>query len=284
MQASVINDANGARLAIVSATSGAPGNLSVSGTLHRTDSSAINLNQAAAGVNAVLTVDGVPISSATNTVSGVINGVTLNLAGPTGNTPVSLTVAPDNASITTALNQFVSAYNTAITSINSQFQVNPDGSGAGPLEGDSSLRNVQSSLLAAVSYSVTGNGGPVNLTSLGINTNDNGTLSVDSGALSAALSSNFSGVQSFLQTASTGFTANLGTVLNNLAGPGGVLALDAQGYASTTKDLSQQILDLQAALAVKTQNLTSVYAKVNNTLEELPLLQAQLTQQLATIP
>ncbi|MGD0909615.1 MAG: hypothetical protein ABSA96_18700, partial [Candidatus Acidiferrales bacterium] len=96
-------------------------------------------------------------------------------------------------------------------------------------------------------------------------------------------SSNFSGVQSFLQAASTGFAANLGTVVNNIAGPGGELALDAQGYQSQSSDLSQRLSDLQAALAVQTATLTATYSQVNSTLEELPLLQSQLGQQLATV-
>src|SRR5882762_9113625 len=114
VQANVINDANGARLAIVSAASGVPGNLAVTGSLHLPNSTAINFHQAVAGLNAVLTVDGVPISSASNAVGNVINGVTLNLTGPTGNNPATLTVAPDTSSIITAINQFVSSYNKAI--------------------------------------------------------------------------------------------------------------------------------------------------------------------------
>ncbi|MBZ5697837.1 MAG: flagellar filament capping protein FliD [Acidobacteriia bacterium] len=284
VQASVVQDANGARLAIVSTASGAPGDLAVTGSLHQIDATAINFHQAVAGLNAVLTVDGVPISSATNTVSNVINGVTLNLTASTGSTPVTLTVAPDTSSISTAINNFVSAYNTAITAINVQFQVSSGGS-AQPLQADGSLRDAQQALLSAITYSVTGSGGPVNLTSLGINVNNDGTLSVDSGALATALSSNFSGVQSFLQTASTGFASNLTSVLKNLNDPTtGELTLDAQGYAASSTDLTNHISDLQAALAVQTQNLIAVYARVNTTLQELPLLQQQLGQQLASIP
>jgi flagellar hook-associated protein 2 len=282
VHASVITDANGARLAIVSAASGAPGNLAVTGSLHRTDTSAINFTQAVPGLNAVLTVDGVPISSATNTVSNVISGVTLNLTGPTGSTPVTLTVAPDTSSISTAINNFVSAYNTAITAINAQFQVSSSGTGAQPLEADGSLRDAQQRLLSAITYS---NSGSVNLVSLGINMNNDGTLTVDSGALATALSSNFSGVQSFLQTASTGFAGNLNTVLSGLTdSTSGVLGLDASGLTQTSLDLTNHISDLQSAMAVQTQNLIAVYARVNTTLQELPLLQTQLSQQLASIP
>jgi flagellar hook-associated protein 2 len=285
VRASVINDANGARLAFISAASGSPGNLAVTGSLHRTDTTPINFNQAVAGLNAVLTVDSVPISSTTNTESNVINGVTLNLAGPTGNAPVTLTVAPDTSSIATAINQFVTSYNTAINAINAQFQVGANGTGGGPLEADGSLREAQQALLAAITHSVAGSGGQVNLINLGINVNDDGTLTVNSGRLSTALSSNFSGVQSFLQTASTGFAGNLNTVLIGLTDSiSGVLGLDANGLTQASQALSQQVSDLQSAMAVKKQNLIAVYARVNTTLQELPLLQSQLSQQLATVP
>jgi flagellar hook-associated protein 2 len=283
--ATVINDANGARLALVSSASGTPGNISTSGTLHlaSSPSTAVNFNQAVAGLNAVLTVDGIPISSASNTVSGVINGVTLNLAGPTGNNPVTLTVAPDTSKASDAINQFVSAYNTAINSINSQFQVNGDGSGAGALESDGSLRSAQAALLASATYAGSANGNIANLSSLGINLNNDGTLSVNQGTLSSALSANYSAFQNFFQATSTGFASNLNSAITAIADPiSGMLGLDAQGITKSSQAMARHITDLQAALAVKQQNLIQVYAQVNATLQELPLLQAQLSQQLAT--
>ena len=92
----------------------------------------------------------------------------------------------------------VNAYNAVIGEINKQFQLGSDGTVGGALEADNSLRDVQSMLLGAISYSVTGNNGIVNLASMGVNMNNDGTLSVDSGALSSALSSNFSAVQNLL--------------------------------------------------------------------------------------
>ncbi len=291
VQASVINDANGARLALVSTTSGAPGNIGVTGSLHLTDTnnSVVDFHQAAAGLNAQLSVDGVPVSSTTNTVSGVINGVTLNLAAPTVNngvdSPVSLTVAPDTTQATTALNTFASAYNAVVTEINNQFNVASDGSGGGPLEADNSLRQVQSLLLSAISYSVSGNNGIVNLASIGVNLNNDGTLSVNNSTLSSALSSNFSAVQNLLQNSTTGFSQNLAQVVSLVNGPGsGIVSLDSQSITSTSQGLTQQIATLQAALVVQEKNFTDVYSQVNATLQELPLLENQLTQSLAGLP
>ena len=290
VHASVINDANGARLALVSSTSGLPGNITVTGTLHLTDSTdaPIDFNQAVVGKNASLTVDGVPISSTTNTVSEVINGVTLSLSAPTvsngTDNPVSLTVAPDTTQATNAINNFVSAYNSVISEINNQFKVASDGSGGGALEADGTLSQVQSMLLGAAAYSVSGNSGMVNLASIGVNMNDDGTLTVDNSALSSALSSNFSAVQNLLQNTTTGFAQNLDNVVQSINMPStGILSVDSQSIANTSTDIESHITDLQAALILQEQSLTSVYSNVNATLQELPMLESQINQQLASI-
>jgi flagellar hook-associated protein 2 len=176
------------------------------------------------------------------------------------------------------------ADHTVITEINSQFNVASDGSGGGPLETDNSLREVQSQLLGALSFSISGNSGIVNLASIGVNFNNDGTLSVDSGKLASTLSSNFSAVQNLLQNSTNGFSQNLSTVLSNINSPGsGILSLDSQSLNNTSQYLSRQLSDLQAALLVQQANLTSIYSRVNTTLQELPLLESQISQQLASV-
>jgi flagellar hook-associated protein 2 len=271
VSASVIQDSNGYRLALVSTPSGAPGDVTVSG-----NTTGLSFTKVVTGTNASLVVDGIPISSASNTVSNVINGVTLNLGSPPPSTPVTVNVNPDTTQVTSAINTLVNAYNTVITEINSQFNVAADGSGGGPLETDNSLREVQSQLLGALSYSVRGNSGIVNLASIGVNFNNDGTLSVDSGKLASTLSSNFSAVQNLLQNTTTGFSQNLSTVLSNINSPRtGILSLDSQSLNNTSQGLSRQLSDLQAALLVQQANLTTVYSRVNTTLQELPLLESQ---------
>jgi len=276
VNANVVTDASGARLAIVSTTTGAPGDLTISA-----NSTGLAFNKAVTGTNASLTVDGLPITSTSNSVSGVIAGVTLNLVSPSPTTPVTLSVGADSSKATDAINQFVSAYNTAIKDINTQFAVLPDGSGGGPLESDGSLREVQASLLAAISSSVGGNNGIVNLESIGVSLGDDGTLTVDQSKLSSALQSNFTSVQSFLQDPNTGFAFHLDNVLTNLTDPtAGALGLDQVGVEQNQRDITSQISDLQAALATQRTNLTALYSQVNATLQELPLLEQQISQQL----
>lgn len=275
--ASVVNDANGARLALVSNATGAPGDITASA-----NTTGLTFTKAVTGSNASLTVDGIPISSTTDTVTGVIPGVTVNLSAPSA-TPVALTVGADTTSATNAINNFVTAYNQAINDINVQFAVNSDGSGGGPLEADGSIQDAQAQLLAAVSYSTSGNGGAVNLASIGVNLNNDGTLSVDSGTLQTALQNNFAGVQNFLQNTTTGFAQNLDNVLNSLNAPAtGSLALDLQGINQTQEDLASQINDLEASITAQQQSLTQTYSQMNVTLQELPLLTQQIDSQLAS--
>ena len=279
VRASVINDANGARLALVSESTGASGDIRVSN-----NTTGLIFNKAVTGTNASLVVDGVPISSSSNTVTGVINGVTLSLGAPTGSSPITLTISPDTTQATSAIDQFVSAYNTAIQDINSQFAVASDGSGGGVLEADNSLRQAQSLLLGATAYSASGSNGIANLASMGITLNDDGTLSVDTTTLQNALTGQTADVQSFLQNPTNGFATNLVSVLSAVNNPAtGILGLDASGLAKNSQSLSQQLSDLQATFNAKEQYLIQIYSKVNATLQELPLLQSQMSQQLGSL-
>jgi flagellar hook-associated protein 2 len=275
--ASVVTDANGSRLTLVSNSSGAAGNITISN-----DTVGLGFTQTA-GTNASLTVDGVPISSGSNMVSGVISGVTLNLLSASPGTSVSLAVAPDNTQITNTINNFVSAYNALISDVNSQFTVNPTTQQAGVLGSDGTVGMLQEQLLSMVNTSTTGNNGIVNLSALGINMQNDGTLQVDTTTLNQNLSTNIAAVQNFFQNSTnTGFAQTLNTSLTQMADPiTGLLGTDINGLAQTQTDLASQIADFQAYLATEQQSLMQQYSQVDTVLQQLPLLQSQIAQQLA---
>lgn len=280
VSASVINDANGARLAIVSNTSGTPGNLTISAS-----TGLPAFTQAVKGANAALTVDGIPISSTTNTVTGTIPGVTLNLSSQSPGTAVILSVGPDLTQQENAINTFVSAYNTVIADMNAQFTVNSSTNQAGPLESDSTLALAQNEILSSTSFATVGNGNINSLADLGISVADDGTLAVNATQLQGALQSNPSAVQSFFQATATGsFGANLTSSLNLLADPvTGALIQDTNGLAQTQSDLTSQITDFQAQIATSQTALTAQYDQVDATLQELPLLLSQINSQLSSL-
>lgn len=273
--ASVITDANGARLALVSNTAGASGNFTIGN-----NSTTLSFTQAASGANGSLTVDGVPVSSTSNTVTGAIPGVTLNLAGAAPAQTVTLTLAPDASQASTAINAFVSAWNKVIGDINAQFNVSSNGTGGGPLETDNNLRDIQNQLLSAVTYAISGNNGIVNLASIGVSMNTDGTLSVDSGTLTNSLEANHAAVQNLLQGTS-GVGSFLSNALSQITDPTqGTITLDLQGLSQTSSDLGTQISTMQAQLATQTQALTQQYAQMQTTLDEMPQLQNEINAQL----
>jgi flagellar hook-associated protein 2 len=278
--ASIINDANGSRLAIVSNTSGAPGNLTITSS-----GGALAFTQAVQGVNASLTVDGIPISSTSNTVSSAIPGATLNLLSPDAGSPVTLTVGAAVADQESVINNFVSAYNTVIGDLNTQFAVDPTSGQPGPLAADSTLYLAQNQILATASFAMPGNGAINTLADLGITMNNDGTLSVDSNTLSSALQSDPSAVQSFFQEATTGsFGSNLTSTINSLAdASSGAIAQDLNGYSQTQTSLAAQISDFETQLSAQTTALTAQYVQVDTTLQELPLLLSQTQSQLASL-
>jgi flagellar hook-associated protein 2 len=279
VQASVINDADGARLALLSKTSGLPGDLSV--TLNGTG---LVFQKSADGINASFSLDGVPLNSTTNTVSSPLPGVTLNLLAANPAKPVTISVGPDTAGITQAINDFVSGYNSAIGSVTSQFKARAN-SGAGPLANNSALRSLQSSLLSDVTYSVTGNNGVVNLASIGIDLQNDGTLSVDSSKLSSALSTQFADVKTFFQSGvAGGFGNNFSSDLTALTSPAtGLLSLNLSENNANQQALTRQINDFEDRLANRRQFLINQYSQVDAMLRQYPLILAQITGQLASI-
>jgi flagellar hook-associated protein 2 len=278
VSASLISDANGTRLAIVSSTSGTPGNLTISSS-----AGLPTFTQAVTGANAVLTVDGIPISSTTNTVTGTIPGVTLNLASP--GAAVTLSVGPDVTQQENAINSYVSAYNTVIGDLNAQFSISSTTGAPGALASDSTIALAQTQILGSSAFATTGNGAINSLGDLGITMNDDGTLSVNSSQLTGALQSNPAAVQTFFQATNTGsFGANLETSLTSVADPvTGALTQDANGLAQTQTDLTSQITDFQTQLSTSQTALTAEYDQVDATLQELPLLLSQITSQLGSL-
>lgn len=278
--ASVVTDANGSRLALVSQSTGSASSLAITA-----NNSSLSFDTPSGGTNTSLTIDGVPYSSASNTITGALSGITLNLAGANPNETVQLNVGVDTSQVTQAINSFVSAYNQVVGDINQQFTVNASTNSEGPLGADSSLRDLQSSLLADAAYSISGNSGYVNLASLGINTNNDGTLTVDSSQLGSVLSSNPSAVQNFFQNSSaTGFANHFNTDLTTLTDPtAGPLNVDLTQNTAEQQDLTNSITNFETQLTAEQTALTNEFDEVNASLQSYPLVLQETTSILGTL-
>jgi flagellar hook-associated protein 2 len=255
--------------------------------------SSFNFTQGVAGANASLTVDGVPINSATNTVTGAIPGVTLTLLGADPGSQTGLEVGSDASGVSTAINQFVTDYNTAIGLVNAQFTVNSTtnssgvtSSAEGVLASDPTVVNLQSTLEQAISYlnvPATGTTTVSTLYDLGITANPDGTLAVDSTTLDNALTNNPVDVQNFFEGASlNGFANSLSTSLNSLTDPAnGAFTVDLSSISTTNTDLTSEINDFETNYIANQQTvLTAMYSSAEIALQQLPQEMQQIQAEL----
>ncbi len=282
LTATVVTDSAGAHLSVT-------GNTGNSVTM--SSDPALVFTQPTVGSDASLHVDGIPITSSLNTVSGAIPGLTLNLQAVTGGSQVSLGVAADSSQISSSLSQFVTDYNSAVSLVNNQFTYSTSTSSQGVLGSDATVRSLQSTLLSIGSYSVpsgtasgSSSGSSVNsLADLGITMNDDGSLSLDTATLNQAVAANPSGVQSFLQgSALNGFAGSVASSLTTFSDPSsGVLAEDVSSMTQQYNSLQDDVNNFETGyIASQRTVLTNMYSQAEIALQQLPATLKQLQAQL----
>ena len=211
--ASVINDGSASpfKLTLSPTSIGASNSLKISVTGEEAISSLLahdpggtqNLSQTATAQNAVLTVDGVSLNKAGNSITDVIPGVTLELL-KTSTTPVTLTVARDSTSITNSVQSFVKGYNDLNKTLQDMSSYNAATKQGSVLQGDSTLRLLQSQIRSVLNSPISNTGGAYNnLSQIGITLQKDGTMALDTSKLSAAIASNSNDVASLFATVGT---------------------------------------------------------------------------------
>lgn len=286
--ASIVNDGSGTpyRLALSSSSSGVTNSLKITtsggdGTINSLlgydPAGTQNLTQTLAGQNAGLTVNGIAITSASNTLTDAIQGVTLTLKGTTA-TANTLTVARDTTAIGTAVTGFVDAYNALASQIKSRSAYGTDGKNAGALAGDGTLRLMQEQLRGIFNTPATG-GSLTTLTQVGIAFQTDGSLKLDSGKLNTAVSSNFKDVNT-LFTSSTGFATRLEAWAKSTLAAGGLIETRTKNLNQFVKDKNGEIDRLEIRMAALEKKYRTEYSNLNLLLSRMNSTSTFLTNQL----
>jgi flagellar hook-associated protein 2 len=236
------------------------------------------LTQTQAALNANFTVNGFPATSASNQVTSVISGVTVNLLKPTVvGTPTTLTVGTDSEGAQTSIGTFVTALNGLVTSIQGLTSYDPTTQTAGPLLGNATLQSFQNQLANILDQVKSGNAGAAtSLASLGITANPQGTFSTNSTTLGNALSAGLDTVTSFF-----GGTHGIATQLDGLVAQytqaGGLLDSINQGLQTGLSDVARQQTQLDARLKTYAATLTLQYNAMDTAVALLKQTQTFLT-------
>jgi flagellar hook-associated protein 2 len=295
--ATVITGTDGAHLILSSTLTGAANSIQVAQTdggtalsaLTYSSGSTTNYTENSPAQDAVFSISGINHTSASNTVSDALSGVTVNLLGTTAagtgaGSSVNLTVANDTAAITTNIGAFVTAYNSLASSISSLRSYDPTTQTAGPMLGDALLSGVQNEVRSTL-YGVVNTGSATynSLASVGITTKSDGTLSLNPAKLQTALTA-APGAVSALFSGTNGIAANLNTRLNADLASGGAVDSRSKTLVKQSNDLAAQTKTLDAQMTALASSLTQQYAALNTLLSKLQSTSAALTQQLSSLP
>jgi len=290
--ATIVNDGSGTpyRLALTSSNSGLSNSLkittsggdgSIDSLLGYDPAGTQNLTQTLAAQNASLTVNGIAITSASNTVSEAIQGVTLTLKTTTS-TPSNLTVTRDTAAINTAATGFVEAYNALASQIKSRFAYGTDAKTAGSLAGDGTLRFMQEQLRGIFNTPASG-GTLTSLAQVGISLQKDGSLLLDSSKLDNAISADFSDVTN-LFSSSTGYATRLEAWAKSALAIDGLIDTRTKSLNKYVKDQNDAVDRLENRMSALQKKYTTEYTNLNLMLSRMNSTSTYLTQQLASLP
>jgi flagellar hook-associated protein 2 len=244
------------------------------------------MTQQVAAADANLKINGIAITRSSNTITDAPEGVTLTLNKTNTGSPETLTVAKDNAPMTTAIQAFVDAYNSLQTTIANQTQYTSVDQGSdsqstsnGDLLGDGTLRNIQSRLRSMLS--TTQGSGSLTLSQIGITQDVTGKLTVDSTKLDKALTDKSADVISFLSGdgSKTGFATQTSSLLTSILGTDGSLQNATDGINKTLKSLTDQYDRVNAQITTTMAMYKAQFTSLSTLVSQLDSTASYLTQQ-----
>ena len=191
----------------------------------------------------------------------------------------TVTVSSDTSKINSAIQQFITDYNAAQTSISAQQIVTTGSDGkvtAGTLTGDLTASNIASNLRASVFSSMPGLSGAIKmLSNLGIQTNgqDNTLKLTDATALNNALANNLGDVKSFFSDATSGWATQVNNFLNSAIGDNGSVANHQASLTTQSDNITTQIANLEKKIATDSAHWTTEF-------QAMELAQSKVNQEL----
>ena len=283
--ANVMFDGTGYRLQISGPGTGAANTVtfSESGTTLGLTTASNTVSQAH---DAIFSVDGFTVKSASNHVTQALAGVALDLSSVTsgasydagtnkvsGGIPASITVSSDPASLKAKITSFVGAYNDVINQVSVINQLN---NGV-----DSVVRAVQSTLQRVIGQPLSGLTPSMQaLSQIGITTNRDGTLATSDAKLDNAIASNAGGVTALFvkSSASSGMAAAMDSAINLMTDSlSGSLVLQNHGIDKQTAQMDKTVTAMQASLTAYQDRITQQFNDMETALSSIGNEQTTVT-------
>ncbi len=298
--ATIVNDASGARLSLRSTSTGLENGFRVTASETVDDgdtatglsmlgydagnaSSPMSRNLAAA--NATAKVNGIEVSSATNTFTGVADGLTLNLSKVSA-TPALITVSSDTSAVKTAVNEFVTAFNALAANLRTTLKYDEANKKAGALQGDSAAVNLQWALRGVLNQGSSASSVFGTLSSIGITMKQDGSLVSNSAKLDSALA-NQTELRKMLSantgvTASSGFMTRFNNLASSLLGTDGSLSTREEGLQASIKRNQSQQSSYESRVTQTEARLRAQYEALDTKMATLSTLASYVNKQFSS--
>lgn len=299
--ASIVSDASGSRLSIRSKETGAENAFRITAAETFDDGNdatglsslafdlaggASQMTQAQVAANAQAQINGIDVSSASNTLSNVVDGLTITLMKETAS-PVDVAVAADTASVKTKISDFVSAFNDLASQLRTQTAYNGDSKTAGALQGDASAVSLLTQLRSVLNVSSSASSTWTRLSDVGISMQSDGTLKIDDSKLGNALN-NLPELNKLFNTvgtdnASSGFVRRYKALADAALGTNGAFEAKTQSLQSMLRRNSKDQDNMQTRLDQTETRLRKQYQALDTQMSSLNGLSNYVSAQLAAL-
>lgn len=282
VNAAIIQDGAGARLVFTASDTGTANAVSVTVAGATGQLAALTypggMTQDRPAANAVLRVNGLQITSASNVLTGVVDGLGLTVNRVT-TTPVQVTLGTDTATLRKGITDFVAAYNEVNKYLSAQTKYDEAAKTAGALQGDRTAVSLQSRLRGLIQQTSTASTAFARLSDLGLQMQRDGSITVNDAALDAAMANPGEVARAF-SALETGFGTRFKALADGVVGTDGLLTSRATGLresiARNDKDQQRQ----EDRVKRVQERITRQYSALDKSLNQLTGLGNFVQQQI----
>lgn len=292
ISANLVNGEDGSRLVFSSTTTGEGTDISVDGIDALKIPAGVQMAGDGAGYidkqaqNAVIEIDGLKVTSKTNTVGSAISGITLDLLQADTSKTVTVTVGENTEGLKKSVQAYVDAYNTLVKAANSLTAVSKDEDGntvLGSLTNDPTTRSLLSDLRKQLATESDGDR-LTTLSQLGINTQKDGTLEFNSTKYDTAMKDKKLGADvQQLFTGTNGVFERMNKAIDPYLQTGGILDSRKNGLDKLQTDLVNQQLALDRRIDSLTESLTKRYVAMDTLVGKLEAQRKNIASMFASI-
>lgn len=227
-------------------------------------------DQVTGAADAVFSVDGQPMTNATNSITDVIPDATITLKDSNVGEPITLSISENSSGIKNQITTLVDGYNELIALINEQTSYNAETEASGTLFGDSLITGIERQIRNTLTDRIeNSDSNYTSLASIGITTNSDGTLELDGEKLDTALADDYAGVTTLFADDPKGVAFQIDVILENYLQTSGTI----DGRTDSINDKLKDITEERTALDYRSAKLEARLYKQFNAMD---LIVAQL--------